>query len=487
MFSLKILYQSRILYRLSAALENAASSIKKKSSNYEQSQFATKHNDHLQALKVELNEQKNGLSVSEWEDLRKNLISTYKNINSVNVDAVILGLCGGPEVICLAKSYMHYLQSSGMEANIATIGRLLRIYNIAYHAKGGHETALNAEEQQDILKMYAKLRERYEILDATTCENLICGLVCTKEWHLGLELLDMMKLTSTPSLTAYTELTIKAFSKLGDFKIGWRLLEQSVAQRKEPKCDAYIAYLKNIANEPANFESNFEMFLTFLEQNELIITEKVTQFITDNFTTSLSHAKSTQIDDQWKCANCGLHMRRIDISAGEYAKLSNSFLNKVLIRSDVFQKSTPEEVERFNRFITQTAPYDCVIDGLNVAYSAGVKKQPKMMALLLANVVKHFKKQGKHLLVLGRMHMNNWPKDEMLYIRRNAKLFLTNDLNPFNIWCARTKCRILGMCLTNRATHHILQKYLKYLKVGSALNLIKTYKSFKISFDHKIF
>uniref|UniRef100_A0A0A1XG55 Mitochondrial ribonuclease P catalytic subunit n=1 Tax=Zeugodacus cucurbitae TaxID=28588 RepID=A0A0A1XG55_ZEUCU len=410
--------------------------VARKSSTYKRSQLSVPHTDHLLSVKKDLFEQRTELSDSEWQELRNNLISKYKHISYSNVDAIILGLCGGTDQLSLAKSYVHYLRECGLEPNLASFGRLLRIYNSTYHKRGGNDTSLTPEEKQDILDIYAKLRERYEILDASTCENLIYGLVCTKEWQTGVDLLNMSKLTSTPSIGAYTELTVKAFAK-GELNIGWNLLEETVAQGKEPKCEAYSAYLQYVAQEPLTLQCNLEKLFAFWEKYELIITANVAKCITEILNNNLHNAELSQIDAQGKCNQCKVHMRTVTITDAEYAKLSNSFLNKVLIRNDVFQKSTPEEVEHFKRFVTKTAPYDCVIDGLNVAYSMGTKKPAKFLASLLANVVKHFKNQGKHVLVLGRKHMNNWPKDSMFYIRKNASLFLTSNLSqddPFLLY-----------------------------------------------------
>lgn len=410
--------------------------LKRKSSTYKRSQLSVPHMDHLLTVKKELFEQRTELSDSEWQNLRNNLISKYKHMSNNNIDAIILGLCGGVEQLPLAKNYLHYLRGCGLEPNLASIGRLLRIYNRSYHKRGGNDASLTLEEQQDIFDICAKLRERYEILDATTCENLIHGLVCTKEWRTGIDLLNMTKLTSTPSIGAYTELTVKAFTK-GELDIAWNLLHETVTQGKEPKCETYIAYLQCIVREPLTLQCNLERLFVFWEKYKLIITSKVVELITEILINNLHNAQSSRIDPQGKCDQCKLHMKTINISHAEYAKLSNSFLNKVLIRNDVFQKSTPEEVEHFKRYVTKTAPYDCVIDGLNVAYSMGAKKSPKMLASLLANVVKHFKTQGKHVLVLGRKHMNKWPKDSMFYIRENASLFLTNNLShddPFLLY-----------------------------------------------------
>lgn len=53
------------------------------------------------------------------------------------------------------------------------------------------------------------------------------------------------------------------------------------------------------------------------------------------------------------------------------------------MRKNVYVKSNPEELERFKNFVEDTVPYDCVIDGLNVAYSMGNQKSPAVYARIV--------------------------------------------------------------------------------------------------------
>lgn len=119
--------------------------------------------------------------------------------------------------------------------------------------------------------------------------------------------------------------------------------------------------------------------------------------------------------------------------------LNEQFFKKVLLRNNVFLKSTPQEVEKFENFLLRSPRFDIVIDGLNVAYSTGTKKPPHVYSNILATVIKYFVNKNKTILLFGRRHMNSWPKNDMNFIRRNASIFLTDDLSqddPFLLYAA---------------------------------------------------
>jgi hypothetical protein len=51
-------------------------------------------------------------------------------------------------------------------------------------------------------------------------------------------------------------------------------------------------------------------------------------------------------------------------------------LEPVLIGKDIYLKSRPGELQSYLGFIRRTGKVDVVLDGLNIAYSAGIKKSP---------------------------------------------------------------------------------------------------------------
>lgn len=388
-------------------------------------QLGAVQSEQLDQLKAEYFERQSEPSDQEWQGVRQTLTESSKFVTEKNVDAVILGMCSTGEQLPVAKSYIRYLQAQGIKPNAATLGRLLRCYYAAYQLR-----PLTDVEQSEILEICDALQAGHEMLDASSCEHMIHGLVATNShWQRALPLLDMMKVTASPSVVAYSTLACKAFGSQQP-ELAWRLLEEMLLARKMPKCEVYIAHLTSSAQHPQTLGEQLERLLQFLERHDILISEKVAQQLLQlaQQLPNQLQVSSTHLETTGRCAACHQHLEHVAISDRQFAELRDAFLDKVLIRNDVFQKSTPEEVTRFKKYVEQTAPYDCVIDGLNVAYSTGTKKPPQQLAKLLATVVRYFKERRKSVLVLGRQHMRNWSKPAMQYIQQNASVFLTNNL-----------------------------------------------------------
>lgn len=107
------------------------------------------------------------------------------------------------------------------------------------------------------------------------------------------------------------------------------------------------------------------------------------------------------------------------------------FLEQVIEGSDVFLSSDPVEVKQFLKFIQKTAPYDVVIDGLNVSHAAGRSvKKVNNLGLSLLQVVKYLTvTRDKKVLVLGRKHMLRWPPKFLSPVRNMADCFFAENLS----------------------------------------------------------
>ena len=101
--------------------------------------------------------------------------------------------------------------------------------------------------------------------------------------------------------------------------------------------------------------------------------------------------------------------------------------DKLIVGSDLFLKTSPEELKRFSNFVEKTAPYDIVLDGLNIAYTVGLGNNMEKVKLLNF-VVDHFVRQKKKILLLGRQHMMSWNRKIMQQIMNKTNFFFTDNL-----------------------------------------------------------
>lgn len=88
------------------------------------------------------------LSKIQWTQIRTNLLAaTRAGITDYNIDAIIVGQCMPNSQVNVAKSYMEFLHSTGRCANLATIGRYLKLL---YYAASHNYTITSADKQEII-------------------------------------------------------------------------------------------------------------------------------------------------------------------------------------------------------------------------------------------------------------------------------------------------------------------------------------------------
>lgn len=110
--------------------------------------------DHLDRIRARIDENR-ALSAAEWTELRNDLMlssasssSSASALNEVNIDASILGQCLPDGRLTVGKSYVRFLRDSGREPNLATLGRLLRLYHMS-----ATKNQLTADDRDDIVNM----------------------------------------------------------------------------------------------------------------------------------------------------------------------------------------------------------------------------------------------------------------------------------------------------------------------------------------------
>ncbi|XP_055704879.1 mitochondrial ribonuclease P catalytic subunit [Phlebotomus papatasi] len=370
---------------------------------------------------------------SQWKNLRSQLLTIAPRISLANVDATIVGFCVQAKKLTAARGFVEFLDRDPDigGANCATLTRLLRVYHAI-----ATERPLTQTEEEEIGQIYGKLREKFPHFDANTSEGIIAALSMTSRWKECLELMDGIEILCKPSTNTYMSVIEAAF-RHNDKVIALQILEKSVRNSRIPKCSALIAWIDFCDHQGGDIQE----FLHFVETNDLQISDEVIKRLEKHLQNIGIPSWRTAVDPNGTCYECSMPMKPVRLSDEEFAELQSQFLSKVLIREDVFLKSNPKEVEVFRKFLSRTQPFDCIVDGLNVALSKGTSRTGDILAKNLIGVVRHFSRKGQKVLVLGRKHMNGWPQEYMTLLRNQAKVFLTDNLSqddPFLLYAALT-------------------------------------------------
>lgn len=117
------------------------------------------------------------------------------------------------------------------------------------------------------------------------------------------------------------------------------------------------------------------------------------------------------------------------LTAEEFKHLQKNVKEKLIVGSDLFLQTSPEELQEFQEFVAQTAPYDVVLDSLNIVYTTACMSHNEKISVL-KNVIDYFVEKDKKVLLLGRQHMFKWPKNSMskLLAIENVYSFFAEDL-----------------------------------------------------------
>lgn len=306
--------------------------------------------------------------VIDWDAVRQ-LMSSEKFVKPSNLDGLVVEFCQREKSLDLAKDYIKYLKSKNHDINDGCIGKLLRAYS--NHSRN---CELTEEERAEIVRMSSLLIEKYPFIDSLLGENLIRALSLTSKWLQCLELLEKVKSTETPTQPTYTAIIVKALEE-DRVDIAWKLIDDALSTKGLLGNSVYQKFFTKFREN----DEQIEKMLNSIFEHCVLLPEKMLEELQEIL--SRSHkCEIVKLTRAGRCKSCSNELPNIDLNEEEFSKLSNKFLGDVLVRKDVFIKSTPDELKRFKDFVEMTKPFDCVIDGLNVAYSHGTSKGPQMFA-----------------------------------------------------------------------------------------------------------
>ncbi|KYQ52607.1 Mitochondrial ribonuclease P protein 3 [Trachymyrmex zeteki] len=371
--------------------------------------YSAKKVVYLKALITEnvdiYEEMKKNLPTIEWKNIREKILQKNTEITPYIVDSVIIDMCVKYFHVNNAIAYFKFLRENNYSLNAGVIGKYLKLYVLKQN--------LTDADKIEIVETYNDLRQKYQYLDYVTAEECITSLCLTDEWEKTQDIIEMVKITSSPGVVICSALASAAFIN-GKPDIAWKTLSDIVLRKLIPQKNVYLSHLQYCQLEDAKFFNNrMEEMFDFWIKHSIIPFDQI-----------IRAYANTAIKYGWgNCNHCGYFLSKIKFSEDEFQELAKFVMDRIIIGSDIYHKTNPKELLKFKKFIENTKPFDVVIDGLNLTYMNF--SAPKLLVLI--NVVEHFRKCGKKVLVLTRKHQKKLL--EFKHVERNAFVFFIDNLS----------------------------------------------------------
>ncbi|XP_076605063.1 mitochondrial ribonuclease P catalytic subunit isoform X2 [Chaetodon auriga] len=410
------------------------------------------------------------LSPAEWKKLKESLGNPHRFDFQM-----MLALFNSGGDLDIAKSLMTFV---AMETGTLSYELLLRYLTLCVN--GGHDA--------EVFDVYDIMRGSFPSLDTGASSLFIKSFSRTPRWREALSILHEVKKVFTPSPRNYGDVIAGAMLH-GDKTTAWALYDEMLGQRLNPHQETWDALFKGVMkseedkgkeaegmSESEHQEKLLEILL-YMRNNQIYPQVSLASSIKTWFE-SLPGQKWT---GHWTsptpkgvCRCCGSELESIQLTAEEYQQLKDRVTTDVIQGKDVFNKTTPEELEKFRAFVKRKPAFDVVIDGLNVA---GISKDRSKLSETLLAVVSELERQGLTMLVLGRKHMlqpsKSWDRLNMNLIQRKAYCFFTENISeddPFLLYAAlhsgnhcqfvsRDLMRDHKACLSDEATRRLFFKW----------------------------
>ncbi|XP_019940151.2 mitochondrial ribonuclease P catalytic subunit [Paralichthys olivaceus] len=407
------------------------------------------------------------LSTAEWKKLQDSLGSSSRfDIRMIRV------LFNSGADLGIAKSLLTFV---AMETGTLSYELLLQYLSMC--VKGGHD--------DEVFDVYDIMRGSFPSLETGATSLFIKSFSRTARWREALSILQEVKKVFTPSPRNYSDVITAAILH-GDMTTAWALYDELIEKGLSPYQETWGALFKGVGNNneveadamtQSEHQERLLGVLLYMRNNQIYPQSSLASSIKtwfESLTGQKWTGRWTSANPKGQCRCCGSELESIQLSTEEYHQLKDSVMTDIIQGQDVFNKTTPEELESFKVFVKRKPAFDVVVDGLNVA---NVNKDKSKQSETLLAVVSELERQGLTILVLGRKHMlqpsRSWDKRNMSLIQQKAHCFFTDNISeddPFLLYAALhsgNHCRFVSRdlmrdhkaCLADGATRRLFFKW----------------------------
>ncbi|CAL8271481.1 unnamed protein product [Merluccius merluccius] len=405
------------------------------------------------------------LSPTEWKKLKE----TACDPERFDVQMMTLLLKSGAE-LDIAKSLLTFVA-----LDTGTMSYHLLLQYLTLCVKGGHDA--------EVLDIYQIMRRAFPTLDTGASTLFIKTFSRTPSWREALHILRDMKKVISPSPRNYSDIIGGALLH-GDAATAWQLYDEIIEEGMSPLPDTWQALFEGRAKgnggetgnmSQADYGKRLLGALGYMRDNQVYPQQRLADTIKTSFQSLPGHKWSgewTTVTPKGVCKCCGSELESIQLTQEEYQRLKDRVMADIIQGKDVFNKTTPEELESFKAFVKRKPLFDVVVDGLNVANIAKGRQSEMLLAVLC-----ELEQLGLTALVLGRKHMlqpsRAWDRHNMGLIQKKAHCFFTENTSeddPFLLYAtlhSGNHCRFLSRdlmrdhkaCLPDALTRRLFFKW----------------------------
>ncbi|GIY03197.1 ribonuclease P [Caerostris darwini] len=384
----------------------------------------------------EIISQKNIRTTEEWNDFKNELFIAFDILSEVNFSSVVMNNLLALNKVDEAHSFMKYLKEVYMEPNSLTY--------LQYMALCGNNIEQCGEEL--ILQTFKKVKNYFDslpVLDLKRTEYIIQGLSATSQWR---DCFYYLKKLPCDWNCGVKNFVAAAAIKNGDKILAWDILSNWLENHETPNnkvLKEHILYAQRLQLQDSKLADDYiTKFFQYVHQKGIIVDMEVLGFIEEYFKShpdewEMSH---TKVSRGGECSSCKSHLKLVDLPEKDFIDLRNYFLQKSVMKDNLFINTTENEFNTYMKYINAHKPFEFVLDGLNAAHTMEDEhKNPKALALQLLKVLDRLSKFSDKILVLGREHMRSWPAPIMRKVSQRASVFLASNSSqddPFMVYAA---------------------------------------------------
>ncbi|KAK3600908.1 hypothetical protein CHS0354_013285 [Potamilus streckersoni] len=379
----------------------------------------------------------------DWMQLREDIIKENPKLMR-SIDSVLMNFVIASKNVKLGVSFYEYLKANQLW-NISVLASFIYLCG-RYGGK---------EKQEYVLEAYEKLKEITPTFDFKTCCDLVTGFSYTDMWRKGVEFLEMSKITSnTASVSSYSDL-IQAAIREGDLVFAVKMFEDCVGSGLVPATVVFDCFLMACKMGKFTVPDLLNLYRKYsLIPNETSVKGPLLEHFQSDSNQKWLH-KFVIMKKSGRCVFCGSYLEKHDISSEKFEQLRDETLKRMLIQDDIYLTTVPKEFNEFKKFIAKNAPFDYVIDALNIMYKLSTFRSNERV---LRQVVQEFSKTNKKVLVIGRKHIGK--TNFVQFIQERAHLFLVENESkddPFLIYAAlysgKSSFIVTSDCLRTQKFH----------------------------------